>query len=104
MMMAIWRSAPQNTKAGTWLRLSPQLLIISALVLLSSSSLAQSPRAEDEGSPVPVIRVTGQAEISAEPDIATFEVGAQVRDPSSSKATTAVTKATDQLMAALREH
>jgi uncharacterized protein YggE len=103
-MMAIWRSAPRNTKAGRWLRLAPQLLIISALVLLSSSSLAQSPRAENEGSPVPVIRVTGQAEISAEPDIATFEVGAQVRDPSSSKATMAVTKATDQLMAALREH
>jgi uncharacterized protein YggE len=48
--------------------------------------------------------VTGQAEVSAEPDIATFEVGAQVRDPSSSKAMTAVAKATDQLIAALREH
>src|SRR5215831_15065722 len=86
------------------LRLAPQLLMISAFVLLSSSSLAQSPRTEDERFPVPVIRVTGQAEISAEPDIATFEVGAQVRDPSSSKAMTIVTKATDQLMAALKEH
>jgi uncharacterized protein YggE len=87
-----------------WLRLSPQLLMISALILLSSSCLAQSPRAEDERSPVSVIRVTGQAEVRAEPDMATFEVGAQVRDPSSSKAMTAVAKATDQLMTALRAH
>lgn len=87
-----------------WLRFSPQLLMISALVWLSSSALAQSPRAEDERSPVPLIRVTGQAEVSAEPDIATFEVGAQDRDPSSSKAMTAVAKATDQLMTALRKH
>jgi uncharacterized protein len=86
------------------LRLSPQLLIISALVLLSSASLTQSPRAEDERAPVPVIRVTGQAEISLEPDIATFEGGAQVRDPSSSTAMTAVTKVVDKLMAALQEH
>jgi uncharacterized protein YggE len=78
--------------------------MISALVLLSSASLTQSPRAEDERSPVPVIRVTGQAEISLEPDIATFEVGAQVRDPSSSTAMTAVTKVIDKLMAALRKH
>jgi hypothetical protein len=50
------------------------------------------------------MRVTGHAEVSAEPDIAVFEVGAQVRDPSSSKAMRVVAKATDQLMAALREH
>ena len=86
------------------LRLSPQLLMISACVLLSSSALAQSPRAEDERVPVPVIRVTGQADISAEPDIAILEVGVQVRDPSSSKAMTTVTKATDQLLAALQAH
>jgi uncharacterized protein YggE len=78
--------------------------MISALVLLSSSALAQSPRAEDERAPVPVLRVTGQGEVSAEPDIATFEVGAQVRDPSASKAMTAVAKATDHLMAVLRAH
>jgi uncharacterized protein YggE len=78
--------------------------MISAVVVLSSAALAQSPRAEDERAPVPVLRVTGQAEVSAEPDRATFEVGAQVRDPSSSKAITAVAKATDQLMTALREH
>jgi uncharacterized protein YggE len=78
--------------------------MISVLVLLSSSALAQRPRAEDERSPVPVIRVTGQAEVSAEPDRATFEVGTQVRDPSSATAMTAVAQATDRLMAALREH
>jgi uncharacterized protein YggE len=79
--------------------------MISALVLLSSSSLAQSPSAEDErSSPVAVIRVIGQAEVSAEPDIATFEVGAQVHDPSSSKAMTTVAQATNQLMAVLKEH
>jgi uncharacterized protein YggE len=86
------------------LRLSSQLLMISACVLLSSSALAQSPRAEDERVPVPVIRVTGQADISAEPDIAILEMGVQVRDPSSSKAMTTVTKATDQLLAALQAH
>jgi uncharacterized protein YggE len=78
--------------------------MLSTFVLLSSSALAQSPRAEEERSPVPVLRVTGQAEISAEPDIATFEVGAEVRDPSSSKAMTTVAKATAQLMAALQAH
>jgi uncharacterized protein YggE len=78
--------------------------MISAVVVLSSSALAQSPRVADARAPVPVLRVTGQAEVRAEPDMATFEVGAQGRDPSSSKALTAVAQATDQLMTALREH
>jgi uncharacterized protein YggE len=86
------------------LRSLPLCLIVSALVVLRSSAQAQSPRAEDERLAVPVLRVTGQAEVSVEPDRAIFEVGAQVRDPSSSAAMTAVAKVTDRLLAALRAH
>ncbi|MBW3622014.1 MAG: SIMPL domain-containing protein [Armatimonadetes bacterium] len=55
-----------------------------------------------ENRPVPVIRVSGQAEVSAEPDIATFTVGAEIRDASASKAMAEVARITDRITAALK--
>jgi uncharacterized protein YggE len=77
-------------------------LFLAATLLLPVSGFAQVRRDEDTKPDVPIIRVTGQAEVSAEPDVAMFEVGAMVRDPSSSKAMTEVAHITDRLEAALK--
>ena len=77
--------------------------LLAALALpLALPVSAQADRAEYRA-PVPVSRVSGEAEVSAEPDTATFTVGAEVRDPSASKAMAQVAQVTDRLIAALRK-
>jgi uncharacterized protein YggE len=77
-------------------------LLLAATLLLPVPVFAQARRDNDNKPDVPVIRVTGQAEVSAEPDEAIFEVGAEIRDASSSKAMAEVARISDRLEAALK--
>jgi uncharacterized protein YggE len=71
-----------------------------AALLLALPASAQTGR--DDRAPAPVIRVSGEAEVSAEPDVATFTVGAEIRDASASRAMSQVAEITDTLTAALK--
>lgn len=75
------------------------LAAAAAALLLAPAAHAQIDRARE---PVPVLRVNGEAEVSAEPDIATFTVGVEVRDPSASKAMAEAGRISDAIIAALR--
>ncbi len=81
------------------------VVALSALALLPLAAVqAQSDRVpgDDGRPPVPILRVNGEAEVGAEPDMATFTVGAEIRDPSASKTMTELTRITDGLTAALK--
>ena len=81
-------------------RVFPILTAVAAL-LLAAPVYAQADRSDR--APVPVLRASGEAEVSAEPDIATFTVGAEIRDPSASRAMAEAARVTEGLVAALRK-
>jgi uncharacterized protein YggE len=51
----------------------------------------------------PTLRVTGQAVVHAEPDMATFDVGVEIKDPSASKAMAEAGRISDRIVQALMD-
>jgi uncharacterized protein YggE len=78
------------------------LLALAIGASLPVLAFAQDARESRAFSRTPVIQVSGQAVVRAEPDMATFNVGVEIKDPSASKAMSQAAKISDQLIAALK--
>src|SRR5690242_12405975 len=84
--------------------LNPKAWILAGiLVLLPALSGFAQDAGRSDSRPTPVIRATGSAEVGAEPDMATFEIGANITDDSASKAMSQAGQISDRIVAALQK-